>query len=53
MSTGSCRNCKYSQYVFNANNDDLEWKCARLPIWVKIKDIDAHWCGEWKDVYKE
>lgn len=51
MSCGSCRNCKHSQYVYTC--DDLEWMCTRFPVWVKVKDIDAHWCGEWKDVYKE
>ena len=44
--TGSCRNCEYSTYNIEAMG--VVWWCIRFPAWIKIKDADSHWCGEWK-----
>lgn len=45
--TGCCRNCEYSSWRLNVV-DEYEWRCHRFPAWIKIDDVDDHWCGEWK-----
>lgn len=49
-STGNCRHCIYSIY-FAETIDEFVWKCARFPAWTDIDDVDAHYCGEWKEYF--
>lgn len=44
---GCCRNCIYSIY-YHGIIQEYSWKCTRFPTWIELRDIDAHWCGEWK-----
>lgn len=48
--TGNCRHCVYSVY-FLGKSDEFYWKCNRFPVWVDIDDVDAHYCGEWKEYF--
>lgn len=51
-----CKNCHWCReidyYEDHVKPRRGDGKCVRFPEWVHIRNINLHFCGEWKAFYE-